>query len=85
MFRTLDARRGIPQIDQGAAAVKGSPCPRRPAAAVVARAPASAVRANVLQALIGPHIESQDSFLIAAEAKVNVLDDDVIDIKEEVR
>ena len=67
MLRTLDARRGIPQIDQSAAAIKGSPCPRRPVAAVVARAPAPAMRANALQALIRAQIESQDSFLMAAK------------------
>ena len=43
------------------------------------------MRANALQALIRAHIESQDSFLMAAKAEVDVLDDDVIDIKEEVR
>lgn len=85
MHRALNAGRCIPQIDQSAAAIKGSPCPRRPVAAVVARAPAPAMRANALQALIRAQIESQDSFLMAAKAEVDVLDDDVIDIKEEVR
>lgn len=81
VLRTLDAGRRIPQIDKHVSPVESAPGSRRTTAAVVARTVFPALRAQMLQALIRPHIDHQDPFLIGAESEFAVLYDDVLEIQ----
>ena len=62
---TVNASRGVPKIDQNAAEIERPPLARCVADTVVARATGTAVRASLLQPLVGIQVKVDADYSIA--------------------